>query len=77
MNGIIDFKNLIKNYKGKWVALETKEKKVVASGANAKKVYNEAIKKGVKVPTLFKVPTKSVAFVGVSLKCSLPIKLSK
>ena len=77
MNKVIDFKNLLKNYKGKWVALEEKEKKIIASGVDAKKVYKEALEKGAKVPTLFKVPTRSVAFVGVSLKCNFHIKLSK
>ncbi len=60
----INWKLLFDHYKGKWVALKSDEKTVVASGGNAKVVYEKAIKKGVKIPTLLKVPTASVPFVG-------------
>ena len=60
----IDWKDLSKNYKGLWVALDEKEKNVVSSGKNAKTVYNKAIKQGIKIPTFFKVPSKQVLFVG-------------
>lgn len=61
---LINWRDLSKNYKGLWVALDEKEKKVVSSGKNAKTVYNQAIKQGVKIPTLFKVPSEQVLFVG-------------
>lgn len=61
---LINWKDLSNNYKGLWVALDEKEKKVVSSGKNAKTVYNQAIKQGVRIPTLFKVPSKQVLFVG-------------
>jgi len=60
----INWNFLFDNYKGKWVALKGDERIVVASGNDAKVVYEEAVKKGVKIPTLFKVPTSSVLFVG-------------
>lgn len=61
------FKNLsslIKNYAGEWVAIEPKNKKVVSNGKNATLVYKSAIKKGVKIPTLYKVPTKYLPNIG-------------
>jgi len=55
---------LIKKFGGKWIALKPNTESVVASGGNAQKVYKEAQKKGVKIPTLFKVPTKYVPYIG-------------
>jgi hypothetical protein len=46
------------------VALEEKNKSVVSFGDNAKKVYDQAKKKGVKIPTVFQVPTISGYFIG-------------
>ena len=43
------------NYIGKWVAIV--DNKVVASGASAKKVYEEALKTG-KRPLITRVPDK-------------------
>lgn len=60
----INWKLLFGNYKGKWVALKSDEKTVIAFGNNAKVVYEKAIKTGVKIPTLLKVPTASIPFVG-------------
>ena len=60
----IDWKLLLDHYKGKWVALKSDDKSVIAFGKNGKLVYEQAIKKGEKVPTLLKVPTASVPFVG-------------
>ena len=60
----INWTHLMENYKGLWVALEQEEKTVVSSGKNAKKVFEEAKKKGTKLPTLVKVPTKSLIYVG-------------
>lgn len=56
--------SLIKNYGGHWVALKPDSEKVISSGKNAKKVYSEAQEKGVKIPTLFKVPTKHIPYIG-------------
>lgn len=55
---------LIKKFAGKWVALKPDTEKVLASGRSAQKVYKEAQKKGVKIPTLFKVPTKYIPYIG-------------
>lgn len=60
----INWKDLFENYKGLWVALEQGEKKVVSSGKDAKKVFDDAKNKGVGLPTLVKVPTKSLLYVG-------------
>ncbi len=52
-------------YKGKWVALSgPKSNKVVVSGRSAKTVYETAVKKGYKIPTLFKVPVKDMIYIG-------------
>ena len=60
----INWKDLSKNYRGLWVALDEKEKNLVSSGETAKKVYTEAKKKGVNIPILYKVPSISGIYVG-------------
>lgn len=60
----IDIKKVIKNYGGKWVVLNDNSSKIVLSGKDAKTVYEKAKKKGFKIPTLFKVPSKYVPYVG-------------
>jgi len=55
---------LIKKFRGKWVALKPNTEKVIASGTSAQKVYKEAQEKGEKIPTLFKVPTKYIPYIG-------------
>ncbi len=55
---------LIKKYAGQWVALKPETEKVISSGASAQKAYSEAQKKGVKIPTLFKVPVKYIPYIG-------------
>ena len=61
---LIDWRDLSRNYKGLWVALDETEKNVVSSGKNVKTVYNKAIKDGIKIPILFKVPSEQVFFMG-------------
>ena len=55
---------LIKKYSGKWIALKPDTQRVISSGKDAVKVYKEARKKGVEIPTLFKVPTKYIPYIG-------------
>ena len=57
----INIEKLIKSYGGDWVALDENLEKVVASAKHAKDALNKAEKKGVKVPHLFKVPTRLIA----------------
>lgn len=60
----IDWTPMFKKYKGKWVALASDEKTVVASASTAKLTIILANKKGEKRPILFKVPTKNLTYVG-------------
>jgi hypothetical protein len=60
----IDWTKIYKKYKGLWVALDEKERKVVAFDKEAKKAFEKARKKGVKIPILFKVPTEIIPYVG-------------
>lgn len=60
----IDLTNVFEKYKGLWVALD-KNHNVVSVNKDIKKVYNEAKKKGYKVPSLFKVPEENIPFFGV------------
>ena len=55
---------MVKKYGGKWVAMKPYTSSVVASGERAKEVYEEAQKKGYKIPTLFKVPVKLTPYIG-------------
>ncbi len=61
----IDMTQIHKRYKGKWVALTSDEKSVVSSGETARKVYDDALKRGFKVPILMKVPKDIVIYVGI------------
>ncbi|MDP1710190.1 MAG: DUF5678 domain-containing protein [bacterium] len=54
----------LEKYRGKWIALNEKEEKVIASSEKAKLAYQEAVQKGVKIPILFKVPTVFAPYVG-------------
>ncbi len=60
----LNLTKLIKNYGGKWIALKPETERVLSSGRDANKVYKEAQKKGIKVPTLFKVPTRYLPYIG-------------
>ena len=67
MNTVIDLSVIQKKYKGKWIVFDVNMKKVVTVGTKAKKVYDDAIKKGCVSPTLFKVPQKNIPYFGNSL----------
>ncbi len=69
MKKYIDLTNVYKNYKGLWVALDEKLEKVIASDFNAKRTYDKAFKKGLKKPTLFKVPKQNIAYFGTNFLC--------
>lgn len=60
----IDLTNIAKKYSGSWVALNEKLDKVIVADSNVKKVYVEAVKKGHKTPTLFKVPKQIKPYFG-------------
>ncbi len=62
-----DLTKVYKKYKGQWVALDDNLLKVITSSYSAKKTYQEAIKKGYKEPTLFKVPAKNIPYFGIYL----------
>ena len=66
MKTSFDLTNIYEKYKGLWVAFDEKLKKVVSADANAKKTYEKALKKGVKNPTLFRVPKQNSAYFGTS-----------
>lgn len=60
----LDLKRLIKNYGGNWIALNENSSRVIASGKKAQKVYDEAKKKGSKIPKLYRVPNKYIPYIG-------------
>lgn len=60
----IDWTDISKKYKGKWVGLKDDEKTVVASGNTVKQVMKVAQKNGYPVPILFKVPVKIIPYIG-------------
>jgi sugar diacid utilization regulator len=60
----LDWTKIYKKYKGLWIALDEKERKVVAFDKDAKKAYKKARKKGIEVPILFRVPSKIIPYVG-------------
>ena len=60
----LDYKNLIKNYGGKWVAFNENTSRVIFSDKKAEKVYKQAKKKGYNIPKLYKVPSKYLPYIG-------------
>lgn len=64
---IIDQTKIYQEYKGKWVVLDETRTKVLFSGSNLQKIvqafYQKCGKK--KLPTVFKVPTKIMPYVGI------------
>lgn len=56
----------LSKYKGRYVAIV--EDKVVASGENAKKVWEEAKKKSGKIPTLVKIPKEEALILRLKWK---------
>jgi len=60
----IDWTPMFKTYKGKWVALASDEKTVIASAKTAKQVIKLASEKGQKKPILFRVPARNLTYVG-------------
>ena len=61
---VIDWTNLHKNYKGKWVAFGKDNEKVIASGGTAKLTQDKAIKLGSKNPSIFFVPSIKGGYIG-------------
>ena len=60
---VIDLSKVLDPFKGMWVAL-TDADRVISANTSAKKAYDEAIKKGYKEPTLFKVPQHDLPHIG-------------
>ena len=59
-----DFTKIFDKYKGLWIVLDDSLKKVISSNKNAEKAYKEALEKGYKKPTLFKVPQENLPYFG-------------
>jgi len=55
---------IFEKYRGLWVALDGSLKKVISSDKNAEKAYKQALDKGYKKPTLFKVPQENLPYFG-------------
>lgn len=62
-----DLTKLMENYKGLWVVLNRSLNRIISANKNAKKAYNQAIKKGEIQPTLFKVPEKNLPYFGIHM----------
>ena len=60
----MNWTNIYRIYKGKWIALKSDEKTVIASGVRAAVVYKKAIQNGYKNPILSYVPVKLVSRIG-------------
>ena len=63
-NKTLDFSEIIKKYKGKWVVLSDDEKEVVSFGKSAGEALKESEKTGLENPILFKVPISFLPYVG-------------
>lgn len=61
----INFTQIVKRYKGLWVALKDDNKSVITDGKTVKEVLRKARQKGFDHPLLFKVPVKILPYIGV------------
>lgn len=62
----IDWTDIYKRYKGKWVALSSpRENKVIATGKTLKEIIEKAEKKGIKHPLVTQIPRRLLPIVGV------------
>lgn len=60
----INWMKIYNTYKGKWIALKSDEKTVIASGISATTAHKKAISRGFKNPILSFVPSKLVSRIG-------------
>jgi hypothetical protein len=67
MKTSIDLSLVTESYKGLWVVLNKTQDKVISAHKSAKKAYDEAIKKGIVSPLLFKVPQNNLPYFGASI----------
>ena len=61
---MVDLTNIYEEYKGKWIALDKKQMKVIASDNTAVGANIKAKREGARLPILFKVPVKNIPYVG-------------
>lgn len=61
---VIDWSKIFKNYKGLWIGLKNDEKTVIASGKTVQEVMSKAKEKGHSLPILFRVPTRTMPYIG-------------
>ena len=59
-----DFTKIYQEYRGKWVALDRTETKVLASSKKAQEALRQARTKGEKRPILMKIPEKFLSYIG-------------
>lgn len=62
----INWTKIYKVYKGKWIALKSDEKTVLASGTRASDVHKKATEMGYKNPILSYIPAKLIPRIGAT-----------
>ena len=62
----INWTNLQKKYRGKWLALASDERTVLGAGNTAKEALKKAKDKSMETPFLTRMPKKIVAYVGLA-----------
>ena len=60
----IRLSEVFEKYKGLWVTLAESLDQVISADKNAKKAYDDALRKGYQKPTLLKVPQENNAYIG-------------
>jgi hypothetical protein len=61
---MVDLRKILSKYKKGWLALSPDNKSLIASGNTLKEVLEKARTKGIKNPTLLKVPPLDRPFIG-------------
>jgi hypothetical protein len=62
----IDWTEIYKNYKGRWVALEDDEQTVVGNGESAREALDAARENGYEQPIVTRMPAVFSTFIGAS-----------
>jgi hypothetical protein len=64
----INRNSIAKTYRGKWIALKSDRKTVVASGKSVQAVLEAARKKGTRDPIVTRMPLSPARFIGCSTR---------
>ncbi|MAG44737.1 hypothetical protein CL633_02505 [bacterium] len=67
MKNIVNWTQIYKKYKGKWVTLDKDEQTVISSASKGTTAFKKAQDKGFEAPILMHIPKEVMPYIGYSL----------